>query len=114
MPKTFKITYPSTRCIIDCTEMFCQRPSSQSSQSAMYSNYKHRVTYKGLLGISPSGGITFISELYEGSITDKEIVKRSGLLNKILWDDNNSIMADRGFTIQNEQALNVVLFLNYP
>ena len=99
MPAIFKTTYPSTRCIIDCTEIFCQRPSSLSSQSAMYSNYKHHVTYKGLLGIAPSGAITFISELYEGSISDKEIVKRSGILNKNLWDDNDSIMADRGFTI---------------
>ena len=25
MPETFKETYPKTRCIIDCTELFCQR-----------------------------------------------------------------------------------------
>ena len=76
----------------------------------MYSNYKHHVTYKELLEIAPSGAITFIKELYEGSISDKEIVKRSGILNKNLWDDNDSIMAERGFTIQNELApLNVEL-----
>ena len=76
----------------------------------MYSNYKHHVTYKALLGIAPSGAITFISELYEGSTSDEEIVKRSGILNKNIWDDNDSIMADRRFTIQNELApLNVEL-----
>ena len=64
MPETFKATYPSTRCIIDCTEIFCQRPSLLPSQSAMYSNYKHHVTYKGLLGKAPSAAISFISELY--------------------------------------------------
>ena len=89
MPETFKTTYPSTRCTIDCTEIFCQRTSSLSSQSAMYSYYKHHVIYKGLLGIAPSGAITFISELYEGSISDKETVKRSGILNKNLCDDND-------------------------
>ena len=104
IPETFKITYPSTRSIIDCTETLCQRPLSLSSQSAMYSNYKHHVTYKRLLGIAASGVIIFISELFEGSISDKEIVKRSGILNKNLWDDDDSIMADRGFTIQNEPA----------
>ena len=82
----------------------------------MYSNYKHHVTYKGLLGIAPSGAITFISKLYEGSISDKEIVKRRSILNKNLWDDNDSIMAERGFTIQNELApldveLNILSFL---
>ena len=70
----------------------------------MYSNYKHHVTYV-LLGIASSRAITFISELYEGSISDKKIVKRSGILNKNLWDDNDSVMADRGFTIQNELQL---------
>ena len=114
MPETFKTTYPPTRCSIDCTEIFSQRPSSLSSQGAMYSNYKHQVTYKELLGIAPSGAITFwsnyISELYEGSVSDKEIVKRSGILCKSFWDDSDSIMADRGFTIENELApLNVEL-----
>ena len=82
----------------------------------MYSQYKSHVTYKGLLGISPSGAITFISQLYEGSISDREIVKRSGLLNKELWQSGDSIMADRGFTITEELAplkvkLNIPAFL---
>ena len=84
MPEIFKTMYPSTQCIIDCTEIFCQRLSSLSSQSAIYPNCKHHVTYK-----APSGAITFISELYEGSISEKEIVKRSGILNKNIWDDND-------------------------
>ena len=102
MPEMFQRTYPSTRCIIDCTEMYCQRPSSLSTQSTLYSHYKSHVTYKGLLGISPSGSITFISALYDGSISDKEIVKRSGILEKDLWSAGDSVMADRGFTIQEE------------
>ena len=83
---------PINSMTIDCTEIFCQRPSSLLSQSAMYFNYKHHVTSKGLLGIAPSGAITFISELYKGSISDKEIVKTSGILNKNLWDDNDSLI----------------------
>ena len=60
------------------------------------------------MGIGPSGAITFISELYEGSISDKEIVKRSGILKKSFCDDNDSIMDEGDFTIQNELAtLNV-------
>ena len=76
----------------------------------MYYNYKHHLTYKGLLGIAPSEAYAFISELCEGSISGKKTIKRSGILKKNLWDDNDSIMADRGFTIQNEVApLNVEL-----
>ena len=76
----------------------------------MYSSYKDHVTYKGLLGIAHSGAITFISELYEGSISDKQIVKGIGILSENPRDDNDLIMADRGFTTQNELApLNVKL-----
>ncbi|CAH3184898.1 unnamed protein product [Porites lobata] len=100
MPICFKDTYPSTRCIIDCTEIFVQVPSSLTTQSALYSHYKHHVTYKALVGISPSGAITFVSQLYPGSLSDKEIVSRCGILHPELWEKGDSIMADRGFTIQ--------------
>ena len=117
MPQSFKNTYPSTHCIIDCTELFCQRPSSISTQSCMYSHCKSHVTYKRLLRIAPSGGITFISQLYDGSISDKEIVPRSGILDERFWQPNDSVMADRGFTIDEELKplkvnLNIPAFLD--
>ena len=82
----------------------------------MDSHYKSHVTYKGLLGIAPSGGITFISQLYDGSISGKEIVQRSGILDKKFWQPNDSVMADRGFTIDEELKqlkvnLNIATFL---
>ena len=101
MPHMFKETYPSTRVSIDCTELFCQGPSSLTIQSSLFFHYKYDVTYKGLVGIAPSGGITFISELYDGSISDVEIVQRCGILKKDLWDESDSLMADRGFNIEN-------------
>lgn len=113
MPSSFKKSYPSTRCIIDCTELFCQSPSSLAAQSSLYSQYKSHVTYKGLVGIAPSGAVTFVSQLYDGSISDKEIVRRSGILNKDLWDEGDSVMADRGFTIENELS-NIGVRLNIP
>lgn len=100
MPACFKDTYPSTRCIIDCTEIFVQVPTSLITQSALYSHYKHHVTYKALVGISPSGAVTFVSQLYPGSLSDKEIVARCGILHPGLWEKGDSVMADRGFTIQ--------------
>ena len=38
--------YPNTRVIIDCTELYIQRPSSLVSQSETFSNYKHHNTFK--------------------------------------------------------------------
>eukprot|EP00117_Sycon_ciliatum_P041471 scpid70839/ scgid30323/ len=44
MPECFKNYYPSTRIIIDYTEIFVERPSSLSQQSAGFSNYKNHTT----------------------------------------------------------------------
>ena len=55
MPACFKVAYPKTRVVIDCTEIFIEKPSSCRSQSITFSSYKHHNTAKGLIGISPSG-----------------------------------------------------------
>ena len=108
MPEDFKHKYSSTRVIIDCTEVRCQMPSSLHLNGELFSNYKHHTTLKGLIGISPGGAITFISQLYTGSISDREIVVRSGLLD-LPFQEKDSIMADKGFTIQDLLPLGVSL-----
>ena len=49
-----------------------------------------------------SGVITIVSQLYLGSISDKEIVAKSGNLNDDLWGGGDSVMADQGFLIHEE------------
>ena len=78
---TFKSLYPDCRGIIDASEIKVQAPSSLVLNSEMYSSYKTHTTYKGNVVISPSGEIIHISSLFEGSISDKELVKQSGLLS---------------------------------
>ena len=56
--------YPQTRIIIDCTELFIEVPSSMKAQSETWSNYKHHNTFKVLVGVSPNGKVTFISDLW--------------------------------------------------
>ena len=72
MPEDFKSKYPKTRVILDCTEIKCQIPSSLLLNSRLFSSYKNHTTLKGLIGIAPSGALTFISELYAGSISRTE------------------------------------------
>lgn len=108
MPADFKEKFPSTRIIIDCTEVFCEMPSSLLLNSELFSSYKNHVTLKGLVGISPCGAITFVSQLYTGSISDREIVLRSGLLAQA-FDVGDSVMADKGFQIQDILPLGVSL-----
>ncbi|CAB3998544.1 Hypothetical predicted protein, partial [Paramuricea clavata] len=93
--------------IIDCTEIFLETPSSFRSQSATYSNYKHHNTAKGLVGISPSGAVSFVSELYAGQSSDKQITLDCGILN--LLEEGDSVMADKGFEIEGDMPLGVSL-----
>ena len=108
MPADFKEKYPSTRVIIDCTEIRCQMPKSLRLNSELFSSYKNHTTLKGLVGISSGGAITFISQLYTGHISDREIVTRSGFLN-LPFARGDSVMADKGFTVQDLLPLGVSL-----
>ena len=75
-----------------------------------FSNYKNSNTFKALVGISSYGVITFVS-LYPGSISDKELTRQSGILD--LLNCGDSVMADRGFDIEDDLILRGV-HLNMP
>ena len=107
MPNSFKDAYPTTRVIIDATEIFIEMPSSVRSQSETYSSYKHHNTAKGLIGIAPSGMITFASDLYAGRVSDRIITKDWGILQ--LLEDGDSVMADKGFDIVKDMPKNTAL-----
>ena len=108
MPEGFRKLYPSTRVILDCTEIFVQTPTSLLLQSQLYSPYKSKTALKGLIGITPCGAICFVSTLYTGGISDKEITRCSGILD--LLEAGDSVMADKGFDIGNMlQEYNVEL-----
>ena len=76
MPNVFRIKYPTTRVIIDATEITAEQPALPELQRLTFSNYKNRKTYKGLIGISPSGAVTFVSDLYSGSISERNLLDR--------------------------------------
>ena len=113
MPQSFKDKYPKTRVIIDGTEIKCQTPSSLVSHSETYSTYKSHTTFKGLIGIAPSGHITFISQLHAGSISDRELTVRFGIL-KLPFSDGDIVMADKQFKISDLlEPIGVALNINY-
>ena len=100
MPGSFRRLYPSTRVIFDATEVRVEKPGLPNLQQATFSNYKNTNTYKVLIGIS-----------YAGSISDKELTRCSGIMDLLQLGD--SMMADRGFDIQDDLALQGVR-LNIP
>ena len=54
----------------------------------------------------PSGPICFLSPLFEGLVSDKQLVQESCLLEKL--NEGDEIMADKGFVIQDMLALHGV------
>ena len=97
MPDSFRQKYPSTRVVIDATEFHIEKPANPDVQASTWSNYKNTNTLKLLLGVTPNGVISFLSNLWGGRISDKELTKRSKLLGKL--ERGDSIVADRGFDI---------------
>ena len=100
MPQIFKDLYPRTRCIIDCSEVFIERPCAYQARAKTYSNYKKHNTIKFLIGITPNGAISFLSKCWGGRATDKCITKNSGFLD--LVEHGDVILADRGFNIADD------------
>ena len=99
MLNSMRQKFPNCCRIIDCVEFKVEVPSSLYLHKMLYSDYKNHTTVKVLVGITPGGGFNFISKAYPGSTSDKEITLRSGILNP-MWEKEDALMADRGFTIQ--------------
>lgn len=76
MPPDFTEKYTNNIVIIDCTEIEIEIPSSFFKQSQSYSLYKSTNPLKGLVGVDSKGGFVFISQLYTGSTSDKQIGTR--------------------------------------
>ena len=73
MPECFKRSFGTkVAVIIDCFEIFTERPSNLLARAATWSNYKHHNTTKVFLGITPQGVVCFVSDWWGGRVSDKE------------------------------------------
>ena len=95
-----------TRVVVDCFEIFTERPKSLAARAKMWSNYKSHSTIKFLIGVSPSGAVTFLSNAWGGRASDKAITSESEVMD--LVEPLDVVLADRGFLVRDEMAaLNV-------
>lgn len=106
--------------IIDCTELKIESPSSLVLKSQTYSNYKSTNTFKCLIGVDSRGSIMYVSHLYTGCISDKEICTRSGFLDLLKHNVDigelavgDAVMVDKGFDMEKELAA-INMKLNIP
>ncbi|KAK3093535.1 hypothetical protein FSP39_016909 [Pinctada imbricata] len=109
IPSGFR-DYRNCRIVIDCTELYTEKPSSLVAQWLTWSEYKHSNTFNILIGVAPNGLVTFVSRLWCGNASDRHIVQHDDLLPKLSPGD--MVMADKGFTI--EDLLPADVDLNIP
>ena len=92
MPMCFQYAFgKKVTVIIDCFEVFIEKPTNLLARAQTFSSYKHHTTIKILIGITPQGTVSFVSG------------ENCGFLNKLLPED--IVMADRGFTITESVGL---------
>ena len=80
LPEMFMKHYSKCRVLIDCTEVFIETPSDLEVAAMCWSNCKHH-TFKFLVGITPNGAISYVSDAYGGRASDIFIVSDCGFLN---------------------------------
>ena len=112
LPRKFRNSgYMNVRHIIDCTEVFIEKPKDLELQALTWSNYKHHQTVKFLVSIIPNGFFNFVSKAWGGRASDPHITRHSGFLDIV--EIHDAVMADRGFQIQEDLMLKLA-YLHIP
>ncbi|XP_040894432.1 uncharacterized protein LOC121182145 [Toxotes jaculatrix] len=94
MPPFFTATFPKTRVVLDLIEIHIQLATCTVNSS----HHKGSTTLKSLVGITPSGSVSFVSSVFTASISDKDVIRESGILN--LLEPGDEVMADKSLEIK--------------
>ncbi|XP_030003765.1 uncharacterized protein LOC115428719 isoform X2 [Sphaeramia orbicularis] len=120
MPADFKQDFPNTFAILGCAELQIERPSSTQLQSQTDSMSTSMNTLKSLVACDPRGAVIYVSALFSGSMSYKEVFnhcKIAELLQSCLQcgflKKGDGLMTDESFQIEKEVE-EIGLKLNIP
>lgn len=105
IPLCFREQFPNVTIVLDCTEIPVATPKCLNCRISCYSNYKGRRTIKYLIGVTPAGLISFISDAYTGKSSDKFIFNQEEVIKRLVAH-RDEVMVDKGVSIQNECLVN--------
>ena len=106
IPTVFKSTFTRFTSIIGCFEIFIESPRNLLARAQCFSQYKRHCTIKVFISCTPLGAINFLSKCWGGRASDIQIVRDSEFTTlKYHWP-GDQILADRGFTLSEDFALN--------
>ncbi|GFU16751.1 THAP domain-containing protein 4 [Trichonephila clavipes] len=108
--KFLKENWSRVTALIDCSEIFIDRAFNLDARALTFSQYKSHNTVKFLIACTPLGKVSFVSKLFGGRTSDKQIIQLSGFLEQIRPGD--VIFADRGFPVKDlvaERGASLVL-----
>ncbi|GFY38818.1 THAP domain-containing protein 4 [Trichonephila inaurata madagascariensis] len=93
-----KENWSKVTALIDCSEIFIDRAFNLDARALTFSLYKSHNNVKFLLACTPSGKMSFVSKLYGGRTSDKQMIQLRVFLKQIRLGD--VIFADRGFSVK--------------
>lgn len=100
--------YSTFNCRIDFD---CSEVTTDVPKKSLAIQKETGGTLKGLVGVAPNGCITFVSDLYPGSTSDKEIVQSCNILSEMEMGD--LILAEKGFLIKDTVPEGIRQFTPY-
>ena len=103
MPSCFKPRYAKVVCVIGCTEVVIQQPTSLTASDQTSSNYKNHNTIKFFVATALADVVSFIFECLKSRVSDWHLTISSGLLRHLkYW---NLVLVGRGFDIVDDLAM---------
>ena len=87
MPLCFHFSFgKDVAVILECFEVFIERPSNLLARACTLSTYKHHNSCQYFAWYYPQGTVSYVCEACGGRVSDKYLTESCGILNHLLQE----------------------------